>query len=324
MDSGKNINKTKEVARATPRATFFAVGGILLAAILLFLGLRWIVTHPGIAPELKMAILFGAAFNSLILAYAAINLIWKKKRADEGKRLSIGQVIILAYGIPGIALLVMVFAYMVYSQRLVLNALTTFYLWISRLPFLWVIQVSMLAWIMCKSQHNGGGKRNLVDAQAALARAIKDWRKFLLTRQTVLAVLAGLGSWLAARYIFSISTNWLPGQLLFNVSLPNDAFRPLFWITGLIALTIGPWAEEVFFREYMQNNLIDRFGNLPSSLISTLLFGFLQFRPLLFIPAIVLGIVNLGLRSRYGMKTAILAHIFFNLLTFMFAWTQVL
>lgn len=324
MDSSSEVKKPREVARISLRATFFAIAGIFLVAILIFFGLRWIVTNPAISPELKMSILFGAAFVSLILGFSAITLSVRRLRIAEARDFSIWQVFILAYLIPAIALFVMVFAHISNPSEKFLSNIISFFLWLSRIPFLWIIQVSVLAWLMCKSRHQEGSKHGKANLKVLMREEIQGWKKTLLSDQMVIAILFGLGSWLAARFLISIESNWLPGQLLFVSSVDTMEFAPLYWLTALFGLTLAPWAEEVFFQERLVSIFKGRISWLTGSLAAAIMFGFFQFRPLLFLPAVMLGMGCGWLRSHLGIRQAVLAHMLFNLFTLLLAWTQVI
>lgn len=306
------------------RATFFAIAGILVTAILVFLGLRWIVINPAISPELKMSILFGSAFVSFILGFSAITLIGRRLKKTGMRKMTVWQMLILAYLVTMVALFVMVFAYIGNPPEKLLNSIISFFLWISRIPLLWIIQLSVLAWLMCKSSHQDKSKQEKTKLQDLLDQESGEWKKVFRSNQIVMAILFGLGSWLAARFLISIESNWLPGQFLFVAPVDRAVFKPLFWLTALIGITLGPWAEEVFFQEHLGKYLIDRSGWFSSSLAPALLFGVLQFRLLLFLPAVMLGLGTGWLRSHHGIKPAVLAHVFFNFLTILLAWTQVI
>ncbi len=246
----------------------------------------------------------------------------KKQRVEV--RFSDWQVIVLAYFVPAISLFVMVFAYIAYSQNWLVNSLSSYFLWISRLPVLWLVQVSVLAWIMCASQRKHQKKDQNDAVRSAIRVSINEWKQVLLSRRLIMAILFGLGSWLAARFLISIESHWLTGQIYFNSPVDGEVFMPVFWITAVIGLTIGPWAEEVFYRERLMSHLENRTGWLTGILISSTLFGILQFRPFLFLPAVLFGFASGWLRSQYGIKTAILAHVLFNLLTLSLNWAQVI
>lgn len=324
MGFSKGIKIQNEVARIPMRATFFAITGILLAAILIFFGLRWIVINPAISPELKVSILFGSAFVSFILGFSAITLIVRRLKKTGTRKMPVWQILILAYLVTMLALFAMVFAYIGNPPEKFLNSIISFFLWVSRIPLLWIIQVSVLAWLMCRSRHPDGSKKEKIAFRVLLEQEAAGWKNGILSDQFVIALLFGLGSWLAARFLISIESNWLPGQFLFEAPADRAVFNPLFWLTALIGITLGPWAEEVFFQEHLGKYPKDKSGWFLSSLAPALLFGVLQFRPLLFLPAVMLGLGTGWLRSQHGIKPAVLAHAFFNFLTILLAWTQVI
>ncbi len=324
MESGKGTKEYQKVARISLRATFFALAGTILAAVLIYFVLKVIVNNPGIAPELKMAVLFAMAFHGLVFGFAGISLIARKKHRVDENGFSIAQVILLAYLVPAISIFTIIFAYIAYSPAGFYSIFLAFIFWISRIPLLFLVQVTVLAWIVCASKRNINKNDSHENEYLTIRKNLRSWRDFIFSRNLVIAILFGLGIWLAARFIISIETNWLPGQVYFSMRLDNNVFRPLVWITAVIGLAIAPWAEEIFFRERLSSILENRYGFLSAVLIGSALYAFLQLRPLLFLPAFIFGIGASWMGTRYGLKTLIVTHFIFNLLTLCLAWTQVI
>lgn len=88
-----------------------------------------------------------------------------------------------------------------------------------------------------------------------------------------------------------------------------------------IGLLLAPWVEEHFFRATLLNAAAVRWGRPRAVLLSAALFALGQGRPLLLLPAFILGLALGGLALRRGSwEAAAWAHMGINLVLGGLAW----
>ena len=133
-------------------------------------------------------------------------------------------------------------------------------------------------------------------------------------RSLVAGLLSGLALWLIYTFIQSMAVSFSEPWLDLGNTAATSLTFPMFVILAVVSLTLAPWAEEVFFRELLLDHWRTRMPPVLANLSAAAIFAFLPVRPLLWVPAFLLGI-GLGLlRQRSGLSAAILAHILFNAL----------
>ncbi|MCZ6539880.1 MAG: CPBP family intramembrane metalloprotease [Chloroflexi bacterium] len=109
--------------------------------------------------------------------------------------------------------------------------------------------------------------------------------------------LFGLGMWLvglAALIGWAQVVIWLDFDLLLPPDTANDVLSQAggsIVLTILLVAVAGPVAEEIFFRGFVLNGLLKRFGVGRALLLSSLLFGLFHIDPGAIVPTFALGIV---------------------------------
>ncbi len=123
-------------------------------------------------------------------------------------------------------------------------------------------------------------------------------------------VLAGLGLWLAAFFLQRIFLDLAaPGVN----SWPDNAGNAI--VAMAVAVSVAPFAEEVFFRGYVLSKWKARWGLPLAVVLSSALFAALHFNLLAFPGLLVVGACLAGLTLwTESLLPAILAHVVFNLL----------
>jgi len=125
--------------------------------------------------------------------------------------------------------------------------------------------------------------------------------------------LAGLGY---ALLLAGFESRW-PGTVERIPGLPPLALG-LWLVTGLL---LAPWVEERFFRATLLDAAAVQWGRPRAVMLSAALFALGQGRPLLLLPAFVLGLALGGLALRRGSwEAAAWAHMGVNLVLGGLAW----
>jgi membrane protease YdiL (CAAX protease family) len=137
-------------------------------------------------------------------------------------------------------------------------------------------------------------------------------RDLTTNRSLVAGLLSGLALWLVYVFIQSMAASFSNPWLDLGESAVPTLATPLLIILAVVALTLAPWAEEVFFRGLLFEHWQTKLSPVLTNLGAAAIFAFLPMRPLLWVPAFLLGIGLGFLRQRSGLSAAILAHILFN------------
>ena len=108
-------------------------------------------------------------------------------------------------------------------------------------------------------------------------------------------------------------------------SLPEEIDLDGAWAIlafGVVAVGLGPLAEEVFFRGFLYSGFKDRLGVWPSAVLSSFLFALMHFDPGVLVPFFFTGILLALLYQRTGsLWSCIVAHATQNALAFaIFVW----
>jgi membrane protease YdiL (CAAX protease family) len=142
-----------------------------------------------------------------------------------------------------------------------------------------------------------------------------------LLRWVFPSILAGMGLWLIGTFLFSLS--------MAGFHIPQPVRPPLSIPLNLLlwgaALVIAPVTQELLFRKMLVQQLSQKMPLFWACLVSAALFATLQMRPLLWLPAFVLGLgLSLLFQSTGKLRTVILAHAVINVLTIFLSWTAIL
>lgn len=287
---------------------------LLIAAVLLAITLsllRWVVLANGLPTQTRLGALAFAAALCLLVGIGSLGwlLSWRRGETPRfGMTLPAWALILLAYGLPLAVLLLPEWS--VFLSRSAAGG------WKSLLgaagltagqPWLYLWQAVVLAGY--RSTRPGAG----ILPKATLSRS---WL-------VVFSLLAGLGLWLVSIYVFGLLTTqpFILTSDTLTPPLPPVLFIPF----GLVAVLLAPWAEESFWRAELFQCWIKPLGLYGSALVTAALFAVLQFRPLLFLPAFLLGL-GLALLTHHTQRLypAVLAHMLFNALTLLLGWNRVL
>ncbi len=296
----------KRAARHSP--------ALLIAAVLLALTislLRWVVLADGLPAETRLGALAFAAALCLLAGIGSLGwlLSWRRGVSPRfGMALPPWALILLAYGLPLALLLLPEWTISLsrpaasgWKSLLGAAGLSTGQPWL----FLW--QAVVLT---------GYQLTTLFSVNARQNTPLEAWT-------IVFSLLAGLGLWLVSVYLFGLLTAQL--SILSTGSL-TPPLPPLLAIPfGLTAVLLAPWAEESFWRGELFQRWVKPMGVYGSSLATAALFAALQFRPLLFLPAFLLGL-GLALLTYHTQRLypAVLAHMLFNALMLLLGWNRVL
>lgn len=294
---------------AVRRSTSLLIAAVLLALTLSLL--RWVVLADDLTAQTRLGALAFAAALSLLVGMGSLGwlLSWRRGEVPRfGMELPAWALILLAYGLP-LALLL--------------------------LP----------EWIIFLSRPATGGWKSLLGAAGLSAGQpwLYLWQAvvlagYRLTRSTdvssrpappqawliAFSLLIGLGLWLVGMYVFALMT--AQPVVLISGALTPPALPPVLAIPfGLVAIFLAPWAEESFWRGELLQRRITSPGVIGSALMTSALFAALQFRPLLFLPAFLLGL-GLALLAHHTQRLypAVLAHMIFNILMLLLGWNRVL
>ncbi len=144
--------------------------------------------------------------------------------------------------------------------------------------------------------------------------------------RVAVGLLAGLGLGVLAAFLYSLTASLFGIETWISVFQFQGSERPLAWFSLLnffLAITLAPWAEERFFRGLVWETWQARLGPRAAQLASAALFATLQFRPLLWLPAFVVGLVLVELirppqrGQPVDLLPAVLAHAVCNAVLFL-------
>jgi membrane protease YdiL (CAAX protease family) len=288
---------------ARPRLLILLAAGA--GAGLLWAVLRSLTRARQTSPEWQLFLLLLAALLSLWIGLGGLALLLRRRGRSLADIFSLPLIFALAYLIPA---LVFVLPGWVSQSRAQPAVLLPGGVWgpaglVVGQPWYYLWQALMLA--------ASSFVRKPQFSTALPHRTALHWR-------VTAALLAGLVIWLAAAFVY--------GLLASPFSAFPEAPLPLLQIMVLVVATlIAPWGEERFFRGELLPRQESAWGHTPAVLVNAALFATVQLRPLLWLPAFVVGLLlaELTLRTR-RLVFPILAHALCNLLFFFLGWYLVL
>lgn len=349
--------------------------GLLIGAALLsliWLGLRLLVALPvDLAPvETKLGLMIGLAIFCLVLGALGLEWVWRARHSsatsERGTRsLSLVAIFALVYLIPAVVMVLPGWLKLAdHPDRLfgplgLASGQPGCFIWQVLALSGYLLANSLLSRPTPPSQSDHNPSLRAVPAkQSPYQPGTAAPPSPLAPAQLIAGLLAGLGLWLAAAFIY--------GLLVSPFSAGDAALsqQPVLRTLGLlVALTLAPWAEERFFRQQLllawrprglsvlakhsrgfripvggrkeppqskipRSGVEDpalagrsRMGALGASLVTAALFATVQARPLLWLPAFLLGLGLAGLVLRTGrLAPAMLAHALFNGLIYLLGW----
>ncbi len=295
--------------RAVRHFPVLLIAAVLLAMMLLLL--RWVVLADSLPTQTRLGALAFAAALCLLVGIGSLGwlLSWRRGETPHfGMTLPAWALILLAYGLPLVLLLLPEWAVFLsrpadggWQSLLGAAGLSVGQPWL----FLW--QAVVLA-----SYH----PTHPVAAISSKATLPRNWL-------VALSLLTGLGLWLVSMYVFGLIA---AQSFLHSTGAPAPPLPPVLSIPfGLVAVLLAPWAEESFWRAELFQRWTKPLGLYGSALVTAVLFAALQFRPLLFLPAFLLGL-GLALITHHTQRLypAVLAHMLFNALMLLLSWNRVL
>ncbi|MGD0708497.1 MAG: CPBP family intramembrane glutamic endopeptidase [Anaerolineaceae bacterium] len=301
------------VARLPRRVTLLILLGAALLATALWFGLDSLVTA-SLSTRWQLIAFAGIAIFLLALGLGGLAFFFRRQPRLFNNSLVPGLMLGLAI-LPSFIIAV-TFALVAHTiirpgqslsaEFLIQPEVSLWQPWV----FYWqVLVLTFAVWIASASSPPTDGH-----TPTPIWKRIGSWLRFYLPtgKSLVISVLGGLALWLVFTFIQSIAASiskpWLD---LGNMATAATPF-PLFVILALVSLTLAPWAEEVFFRGLLLDHWQKQTAPLLANTGVAAIFACLPMRPLLWLPAFLLGI-GLGLvRQRSGLPAAILAHILFN------------
>ena len=275
----------------------------VVLGIILWLVLRSIPQSPQLSTEWHLLLLLVAALLSLGIGLGGLAILLNRRGRSLEDVLTLPLILVLAYLIPALAFVIPDWItrllaapqWMTLKDLLGQGGLTSGQPWF----FLW--QALVLA---------GSG----LTRKSGLAATAPPANKLPLIWQIATGLLAGLAAWLMAVFVYSLLA--APSTTL------SDPPSPILQVVLLIAgVLLAPWAEERLFRGEILPRWETSLGRRRAVLASAALFASLQLRPLLWLPAFVIGLAlgELTLQTR-RLTHAILAHALCNLLFFLLGW----
>jgi membrane protease YdiL (CAAX protease family) len=139
-------------------------------------------------------------------------------------------------------------------------------------------------------------------------------------------LLAGGLLGLAAGFAYSLSAAIVESGPAADI-LTRSSELPLLvrLVTLLVAVLIAPWAIERFFRGELLARWQPYLGRTGAALATAALYATLQFRPLMWLPAFLVGLGLAGLVQHTGrLREAIAAHAAANLVLYFLGWYLVI
>lgn len=287
---------------------------LLFAAVLLALTLsllRWVVLAEGLPAQTRLGALAFAAALCLLVGIGSLGWLLSWRRGDVprfGMALPIWALMLLAYGLPLVLLLLPEWAvFLIRPEAEGWKSLLGGAGLSAGQPWLFLWQTMVLA-----------GYRLMRSNPVIASKETPP--KFWLA---ALSLLIGLGLWLVSMYAFGLMTAlpfFLSAGALNAPPLPPALSIPF----GLVAVLLAPWAEESFWRAELFQRWIKPLGASGSALAGAVLFAVFQFRPLLFLPALLLGLgTALLTHQTRRLYPAVLAHMLFNFFMLLLGWNRV-
>ncbi|MCD4673781.1 MAG: CPBP family intramembrane metalloprotease [Anaerolineaceae bacterium] len=277
----------------------------LALAAVLWVVLRSLTQSPHLSIEWRLFLLLIAALLSLWIGLGGVTFLLKQYGRSLADVLSISVILILAYLIPTLAFVIPDWINQSLSDPKTLlpgGLLGTAGLAAGQ-PWFYLWQTLVLA-------------GSSLTRPSKLARAASD--NAALHWQVTASLLTGLAAWLAGAFIYGLVSTPYPAE----PSPPSAILQAT--LLG-VSILIAPWAEEHFFRGEILPRWEASLGRTQAVLASAALFATLQLRPLLWLPAFVVGLMlaELALRTR-RLIYPILAHALCNLLFFLLGWYLVI
>ncbi|MDX9864600.1 MAG: type II CAAX endopeptidase family protein [Anaerolineaceae bacterium] len=266
---------------------------VILSALLFSLN-----QSPQLTMEWRLLLMLTAALLSLWIGLGGISLILKRQGRSLDHNVYIVITLVLAYLIPAVIFVLpdwlIPFAVETPPAARLAAGQPWFYLW----------QALALA----------GSGFIRISGRLTLSPA----KQLAFHWQLTLSLLTGLTAWLFAAFLYALLSTPFPVE----PDPPSDILQAALFIVSVL---IAPWAEERFFRGEILPAWEDSHGRTPAILFSAALFATLQLRPLLWLPAFVIGLAlgELALRTR-RLIYPILAHALINLLFFLLGWYLVI
>lgn len=267
-------------------------------AVLLSVVLYSLNQSAQISIEWRLFLMLTAALLSLWIGLGGISLILKRQGRSLNGTIYIIITLVLAYLIPAVIFvipdwLIPFTAKMPSAARLAAGQ-PWFYLWQAlALAGSGIIRIP-------------GGLQSPTSQRPAF-----HW-------QLTISLLTGLTAWLIGAFLYALLSTPFP----FRPDPPSDILQAA--LLG-VSILIAPWAEERFFRGEILPKWEASRGRTQAILLSAALFATVQLRPLLWLPAFVVGLAlaELALRTR-RLIYPILAHALINLLFFLLGWYLVM
>jgi len=273
------------------------LAALLLAAII-YTVLRNLARLPQVNTEWGLLLILTSALLSLWIGLGGLSLILKRRGHPLSTDLYILITFILAYLIPMVIFILpdwfLTGGGPLPRENLLTAGQPWFYLW----------QALALA-----------GSSFIRTPATASASKIK---KPAIHWRITIGLLTGLAAWLLAAFLYGLLSTPFPGE-----PAPPSAILLAALLT--VSILIAPWAEERFFRGTLLCRWKTRLGSTKAVLLSAALFATLQMRPVLWLPAFVVGLALAFLTLRtQRLSYAILAHALINLLFFLLGWHLVM
>jgi len=141
-----------------------------------------------------------------------------------------------------------------------------------------------------------------------------------------IGLLTGALLGLAAGFVYSLGVAIIeagPSAEMLNRSFELPLLVRL--VTLLVAVFVAPWATERFFRGELLARWQPVLGPAGAALATSAVYATLQFRPLLWLPAFLVGLGLAGMVQHSGrLREAIVAHAAANLVLYFLGWYLVL
>jgi membrane protease YdiL (CAAX protease family) len=275
-----------------PRLPLFLAA--LSLAVLLSVLLYSLNQSPQLSIEWRLLLMLSASLLSLWIGLGGISLILKRQGRALDDNLYIVIILVVAYLIP--ALIFVIPDWLVPS--------------IDEMPGIARVAAGQPWFYLWQALALSGSV--FIRIRGKQTRPTPDKPAFHW--QLTISLLAGLTAWLIAAFIYSLLSTPFPA----TPTPPSDIMQAALLSVGVL---IAPWAEERFFRGEILAKWEASYGRTRAILFSAVLFATVQLRPLLWLPAFVVGLAlaELALRTR-RLFYPILAHALVNLLFFLIGW----
>ncbi len=289
-------------------ALLFLGGGFFL--LLLSLGLLAMLdSQLAWSAEIRLALLF--LLSLLVLGFSVGGLGYVLRRVLRGGHLNpVVITLALAYGLP--ALVYLLLSGVLYRQfqpiSTALQALSFFPGFFPGQPWMYLLPVLILAFL---------GNPAVLPQPAEPV-----WRLPSLGFSLLIGALLGL----AAAFAYSLLAGMVESSSAAQALARSDELPLLVRLmTLLVSLAVAPWALERFFRGELLARWQPVIGRSAAVLATAALYASLQFRPLVWLPAFLVGLGLAGLVLRTGrLRDAVVAHAAVNLVLFFLGWYLVI